>query len=132
MRVLDTLPGDEAFYYKNTDGDLKGMIITHVDDLQIAGNDPFIDLILEKLGKTLTVSKVERSCFRFTGIDVKKTTNGIEISMEDYADSIEDIKEIRKVKKDVPLTKIELKSFRKYVGKLNWLADRPLVCNMSA
>ena len=88
---LDTLPGDEAFYYKNTDGDLKGMIITHVDDLQIAGNDPFIDLILEKLGKTLTVSKVERSCFRFTGIDVKKTTDGIEISMEDYADSIEEI-----------------------------------------
>ena len=43
--------------------------------------------------------------------------------MEDYADSIEDIKEIRKVKKDVPLTKIELKSFRKYVGKLNWLAE---------
>ena len=35
----------------------------------------------------------------------------------------EEINDIRKVKKDEPLTKIELKLFRKYVGKLNWLAE---------
>ena len=120
---LETLPGDEAFYYKNIGGDLKGMIITHVDDLQIAGNDFFIDSMLEKLSNTLTVSKVERSSFRFTGIDVKKTSDEIEISMKDYADSIEEIKEIRKVKKSEPLSKVEMTFFRKYVGKLNWLAE---------
>ena len=120
---LLTLPGDEAFYYKNIDGDLMGMIITHVDDLQIAGNNIFINLILEKLTKTLTVSKVEKNSFRFTGIDVKKVSDGIEISMEDYSNSIEEVMEIRKVKKDEPLTKVEMKLFRKYVGKLNWLAE---------
>ena len=120
---LRTLPGDEAFYYKHEGGRLVGMIITHVDDFQIAGYDDFIQSILSKLKNTLTISKVERDKFRFTGIDVQKVSGGIILSMEDYAESIEEIKEIRKVKKDEPLTKTEMKLFRKYVGNLNWLAE---------
>ena len=37
--------------------------------------------------------------------------------------SIEKIKEIRNVKKEEPLTKTELKLYRKYTGKVNWLAE---------
>ena len=99
------------------------MVITHVDDFQIAGNDQFLKFLEEKLNKSLTVSKVERGQFWFTGIDVKKVSDGIILSMEDYAESIEEIAEIRKVKKDTPLTKTEMKLFRKYVGKLNWLSE---------
>ena len=121
---MKSLPGDEAFYYKHDEsGNLIGMIITHVDDFQIAGQDEFIDCILEKLRNTLTVSKIERSKFRFTGIDVEKVSDGVVLSMEDYAQSIEEIKEIRRDKKDSPLTKTEMKLFRKYVGKLSWLAE---------
>ena len=43
--------------------------------------------------------------------------------MDDYAASIEKIKEIRNVKKEEPLTKTELKLYRKYTGKVNWLAE---------
>ena len=96
---MKTLPGDEAFYYKNIDGILIGMIITHVDDFQIAGTEDFIDNILKKLESSLTVSKIERSTYRFTGIDVRKVNVDIELSMEDYAASINDIKEIRNNKK---------------------------------
>ena len=120
---LKTLPGDEAFYFKNVDGKLHGMVITHVDDFQIAGTDEFVDCLLLNLNSTLTVSKVERGKFRFTGIDVMKVADGIELSMEDYASSIDEIREIRREKKDTPLTKPELKLFRKCVGKLNWLAE---------
>ena len=52
---------------------------------------------------------------------MKKVKDGIEISMEDYAKSLEEI-EIRDVKADEPLTRDELKVLRKFVGKLNWLA----------
>ena len=45
---MRTLPGDEAFYFQNVDGVLNGMIITHVDDFQIAGNSQFINRILKK------------------------------------------------------------------------------------
>ena len=43
--------------------------------------------------------------------------------MEDYSASIEELKEIRKEKKEDPLTKFELKWFRKNVGKISWLAE---------
>ena len=51
-------------------------------------------MVTEKLSATLDVSKVEDDSFRFTGIDIKKVEDGIEISMEDYAESLEEI-EIR-------------------------------------
>ena len=43
--------------------------------------------------------------------------------MEDYADSINEIKEIRKASRNEKLTKAELKEYRKYTGKLSWLAQ---------
>ena len=79
---LKTVPGDKAFYFKNEKGDSEGMIITHVEDFQIAGSVDFIENILKKLKQTLTVSKLEKGHYRFTGIDVKKFEGGIELSME--------------------------------------------------
>ena len=119
---LRKLDGDEAVYYMiGEKGDLEGMVSTHVDDFDLAGKKKFVDRITEEIGKALDVSTVESDCFRFTGIDVKKVKEGIEISMEDYAKSLEEI-QIRDAKADEPLTREELKVFRKFVGKLNWLA----------
>merc|ERR1712177_138170 len=53
-----------------------------------------------------------------------KTQNGkIEISMEDYAESIKEIKEIRKADRNEKLTTAELKEYRKYTGKISWLSQ---------
>ena len=49
--------------------------------------------------------------------------DGIEIEMKDYVDSLEEVKEIRKANRDNPLTRAELKGFRKMTGKLSWLAN---------
>ena len=69
----------------------------------------------------MTVSKIEEDCFRFTGLDIKKVDNG---RMEDYTNSLEDIKEIRKVEdRNEPLTKLEMKEYRKMTGKIAWLAN---------
>merc|ERR1712002_1143013 len=70
-----------------------------------------------------TVSKVEEDNFRFTGLDVKTRNDQIEISMEDYAESIKEIEEIRKASRDEKLTNAELKEYRKYTGKISWLAQ---------
>merc|ERR1712177_169944 len=68
-------------------------------------------------------SKVEEDKFRFTGLDVKAETGRIEISMENYADSVEEIKEIRKADRNERLTTAELKEYRKYTGKISWLSQ---------
>merc|ERR1712105_61467 len=54
-------------------------------------------------------------------IDVKKVGDLIELSMNDYAASLEDV-EIREDKSDDKLTREEMRVLRKYVGKLTWLA----------
>merc|ERR1711872_25079 len=70
-----------------------------------------------------TASKVEEDNFRFTGLDVKTKNGKIEVSMEDYTESIKEIKEIRKANRDEKLTKAELKEYRKYKGKISCLAQ---------
>ena len=87
----------------------------------MAGTKEFVEMVSKELERVLDVSTVESNKFRFTGIDVEKTETGIVISMEDYAQSLEEIK-IREAKANEELTREELKVFRKYVGKLNWLA----------
>ena len=98
------------------------MILSHVDDFTIAGTKAFVDRIIKGIKEKFTVSKIEENNFRFTGLDVKTNDEQIEISMEDYADSINEIKEIRKASSTEKLTKAELKEYRKYTGKLSWLA----------
>ena len=89
MRKLD---GDEAVYYKiNEEGYLEGMVSTYVDDFDLAGKTKFVDKVTEEISKALDVSQVENDFLCFTGIDVKRVKDVIEISMEDYAKSLEEI-----------------------------------------
>ena len=85
------MEGDEAFYYLHRDGDLIGTVITHVDDFTLAGTEAFINEVIETVSRELTVSKIERDNFRYTGIDVKTIEDGIEIEMQDYVDSLEEV-----------------------------------------
>ena len=57
------------------------------------------------------------------GLDVLRQENSIVLSMKDYIRSLEDITEIRKVDRDEPLTRLELKEYRKMTGKITWLAN---------
>ena len=85
---LKVMEGDEAFYYLHRDGELLGAVITHVDDFTLAGTENFIKEVLETISRELTVSKIEKEKFRYTGIDVSAVDNGIEVQMEDYVDSL--------------------------------------------
>ena len=75
MKLKDTLitlgskvmPGYEAFYYLYENEHLKGAVWTHVDDLILAGNKEFIEMIRVEIAQVLTVSKVEKDKFIFTG-----------------------------------------------------------------
>merc|ERR1711895_80423 len=93
------------------------------EDFTIAGDTDFVKRIVTGIKERFTVSKVEEDKFRFTGLDVKAKNGRVEISMEDYAYSIEEIKEIRKADRNERLTTAELKEYRKYTGKISWLSQ---------
>ena len=84
-----TIDGDEAFYYLNLDGNLHGAVTTHVDDFNLAGTHVFVEKVISMV-EELTVSKVEKDVFRFTGLDMKVATDGIKILMENYSQSLKD------------------------------------------
>ena len=90
------------------------MVSIHVDDFDVAERKKFVEMLTKEISKVLDVSTVESDSFRFTGIDVKKVKGGIEISIEDYSNSLEEI-QIREAKADEILTREELKIYRKFV-----------------
>ena len=50
--------------------------------------------------------------------------DGIKVLMEDYTNSLQDIKNIRKVEDcNEPLTMLEMKKYRMITCKLSWLAN---------
>jgi hypothetical protein len=78
---------------------------------------------LDTIYKNFECSKREVDKFRFTGIDVEKTDDGILMSQNEYTKSIEEIevKSSEDIKRD--LNKEEFKQFRKATGKLSWLSE---------
>ena len=124
------IEGDEAFYYLRENDQLRCMILTHVDDFIITGTERYVTEVIRKISEVLTVSKVEYGSFRFTGVDVKQVQGGIEVSMDDYVESLEKNILVRNAKRDDELTKLEMKLYRKMTGKVAWIAEnvRPDLC----
>ena len=63
------------------------MVSTCVDDFNLARTKSFVERVTKKVSTNLDVSKVEDDRFRYTGIGIKKVQNGIQISMDEYAES---------------------------------------------
>lgn len=60
-----------------------------MDDFILTGKDEFINEITEKVKSKLYILKMEDGVFRFTGIDMRKVGDKTEISMNEYANSLE-------------------------------------------
>ena len=57
---LKIRPGDEALHYLLEEGELQGLVLTHVDYMILAGSIAFIEKIRAGIADELTVSKVEK------------------------------------------------------------------------
>lgn len=79
------MSGDEAFYYLHEEGEFQGAVFIHVEELILAGSMDFIEKIKILIAYKLTVSKVERDRFRYTGLDIEKFEDQVRVSMKDYA-----------------------------------------------
>ena len=68
---FESVKGDEAFYIKKKGDKLIGMLLLHVDDFLMAGDNDFIEETVKMFEDNLTISKVEKDSFRFIGLDLK-------------------------------------------------------------
>ena len=82
------MQGDEAYFCMHENGKLRSQIALYVNDFIISGTSSFISFIVPIIQKELKVSKLEKGKFWFTGVNIIKNGDSIEISMEDYAETI--------------------------------------------
>ena len=116
--------GDEAVFYYRVNDKTEGVLLLHVDDLLALGSDKFHANIIDDLKNKFTFGKIEKNEFRFCGIDIKVTNDGIIISQNDYVDSLEEIPNSETHDLDRQLSKEEFKLYRGAIGKLIWLNEQ--------
>ena len=120
---MKSVSGDDAFFYYLKDGKLAGLCILHVDDFLIGGNEYFHNLIRNKLVGRFTFGKIEMEKFKFTGLNIRQTANGIYVDQNEYIQSIKPIKVDKLTDKDTKLTKEKFAQYRALTGQLNWAAE---------
>ena len=57
---LKTVEGDEAFYYRNLNGDFQGALLTHVDDFEVTGTTDFVEEIMAVVERSSQSLKLRR------------------------------------------------------------------------
>jgi hypothetical protein len=101
---------------------MTGMLISHVDDFAFNGTKGFVEETVEILKKELKISKVEKGRFRFCGMDLEEKEDRLELSMEDYANSIEKVVIDKKQRNEDLLNEKQMTVLRGMAGMLNWIS----------
>ena len=88
---MESIVGDNAVFYYRENGKTQGIINVHVDDFITMGTENFYKNVVDKLKTMFNFSKIERGeeGFRFTGVDITTTNDGIIMNQDVYASCIQ-------------------------------------------
>ena len=112
-----------ALYSISKDGDIKGLLVTHVDDLCWAVK-PGYESNMKKILDTFSVRKVEEGEFRFCGKEIKQLENfTIVVTCKDTTETINPVRyELNGRKLTDFATEAEQGQMRSVTGSLGWIA----------
>ena len=110
-------PGDEERH-------LGGIVGSHIDDSLSVSGDGMKKEVLEKMKKKFTYGSHETLPFRYVGMNIDETGNGIIINQDHYVENMTkpNLNEISSMKKDDLLPGKFQTEFRSIVSKLNMLS----------
>ena len=120
-----------VFYSTGDDGKLQGLLVVHVDDILITGDENFYKKVQPAIDN-YKIGRVETTEFNYLGWQLKQEGTQIFVTQEHYCNyARDDILDKMKAVKPVPQNKEEvdenLQSFmRTVIGKLNWLATQSM------
>ena len=80
---------DPALFFLKQNGDLVGMMASHIDDFLHAGTDEFDEMIMKKLRMRILPGKLEEGEFHYVGFKVKQNEAGILVDQSEYIEEIE-------------------------------------------
>ena len=118
---------DPAIYlYYNQQGELCGMLLTHVDDMLYGcGNDEFQRKVMDPLKRRFKFGREEESEFKYVGVHVQQTGDCIITDQDQYVEELDvpQLNEITLNDDDTVLDDEGQSDFRATVGKIGWIAN---------
>ena len=124
---------EPALFYLRDGGRLRGVLVTHVDDLEGGVEEAYMQRAFAKSALSLEFATNHVRDFIFRGREVKQQPDGhIDVSMRNYAMSMKKISIDRQRAKQLEssLTLQEKELFNSCAGELGWLS-RQLRCDLA-
>ena len=109
-------------WYKN--GKLEGLVSIYVDDFIWAGSTEFENCVIEKLRNKFLIGSSAPRDFRYVGLNMVSTKEGVMVDQFQYASSLQPIciSRGRSTNKHSELSESEKTDYRGLLGQLNWLS----------
>jgi hypothetical protein len=124
---------EPALFYLRVDGKLKGILVTHVDDIEGGLHPSYLQKAFQKSSQALEFATDLLRDFTFRGREIRQVEQGhVEVSMRNYALSMRPVKidNVRKKQLDSDLTVEESEVMNSSAGELGWIT-RQLRCDLA-
>ena len=118
---LHKIHADGAIFSFVQSGKLHGLVVSHVDDFLLIGDQVFHNKVELKLQEIFKFSKIESGTFKYCGCTIRVKDNSvIELDQQSYIDGFKTL-EIKE-KHDRPISSEELKLLRGKIGEILWVS----------
>ena len=124
---------EPALFYLRRHGVLKGILVTHVDDIEGGVHPTYLDKAFYHSAQALDFATNHFKDFVFRGREVKQGDGGnIDVSMRNYALSMKPVPLAQHRRKELeePLTPAEMETYQSSAGELGWIS-RQLRCDLA-
>ena len=113
---------DAAVFLWHEGDSLIGMTVVHVDDFVYCGTVVWHKNVIDRVYQVLKIGSSARGSFKYIGLEVSETNEGIFLAQHLYVKELETIPVTaeRAKQKDEPLTREEKAQLRSVGGKLLW------------
>ena len=78
---------DKALFTFKTKS-LQGIILVHVDDILYVGTKLFMEKVMGPFKTKLKISKDDSVAFRYLGVNIRQTSDGIELNQTQYLEGM--------------------------------------------
>ena len=115
---------DSSLFMWYRDGHLEGIVSIYVDDFLYAGSTEFNKSVIEKLKSKFLIGSSASQSFKYVGLNIESTSEGILVDQLQYAKGLQPIcvSRVRAMNKGSELSEEEKAEYRAILGQLNWIA----------
>ena len=116
---------EPAMFYWYKGNKFCGIFVMHVDDFLWGGSIEFESSVIEEIKKEFKIGSQEAGAFKYVGLDIQQTNDGIVLGQSSYLETVENIPiERGKYEDSDTVNKNDSDNLRTLVGQLNWLGSQ--------